>query len=62
MLNPKKEALEPVNKINSAAMNKERILSHLLNFAKVKIPKSKKGIFVAIFAAKIFIFPVFPVK
>jgi hypothetical protein len=59
-LNPKKEALEPVNKMSKAAKNKETILSHFLNLEKVKIPKSKKGILVDKLAAKIFILPVFP--
>ena len=62
MLNPKKEALDAVNKINSAARNKVMVLNHFLNLEKVKIPNSKKGIFVAKFAAKMFILPVFPVN
>jgi hypothetical protein len=62
ILNPKKEALEAVNKMSKAAKNKETILSHFLNFENVKIPKSRKGIFVARFAAKILTLPVFPVN
>jgi hypothetical protein len=62
MLNPKNDALEAVNKIKSAARNKVMVLNHFLNLEKVKIPKSKKGIFVAKFAAKMFILPVFPVN
>ena len=62
MLKLKKEALEAVNKIKSAARNKVMVLNHFLNLEKVKIPNSKKGIFVAKFAAKIFILPVFPVN
>jgi hypothetical protein len=62
ILKLKNEALEEINKINSTARKKVMILNHFLNLEKVKIPNNKNGIFVAIFAAKILMLPVFPVK